>query len=114
MNEKTHLYVLWTNDNPVTADKMVFMYTINSLLNGWWEGVTLIIWGATATMASENVMIQDRLREAMEAGVDVVACKVCADQLEVTEKLEALGVDVKYMGAPLTEILKNDEALLTV
>ena len=34
MSEKTHLYVLWTNDNPVTAEKMVFMYTgrLNLLL----------------------------------------------------------------------------------
>jgi hypothetical protein len=22
MNKKSHLYVLWTNDNPVTAEKM--------------------------------------------------------------------------------------------
>ncbi len=29
MSAKSHLYVLWTNDNLVTAEKMVFMYTIN-------------------------------------------------------------------------------------
>ena len=46
MSGKNHLYVLWTNDNPVTAEKMVFM--------------------------------------------------------------------VKYWGAPLTGLLKNGEALLTV
>ena len=28
--------------------------------------------------------------------------------------LEALGIDVDYMGLPLTEILKNEEALLTL
>jgi hypothetical protein len=114
MTEKTHLYILWTNDNPVTADKMVFMYGINSLLQGWWENVTLIVWGATATLVSENAMIQTRLREALEAGVQVEACKACSDQLGVSEHLIELGVDVKYMGTPLTEILKNGEALLTI
>ena len=42
MSKKTHLYVLWTNGNPITAEKMIFMYTINSLIKGWWEKVTLI------------------------------------------------------------------------
>jgi hypothetical protein len=46
MADKNHLYILWTNGDPVTAEKMVFMYGINSLLKQWWEKVTLIIWGA--------------------------------------------------------------------
>ncbi len=41
--EATHLYILWTNDNPITAEQMVFMYTINSLKYSWWDRVTLII-----------------------------------------------------------------------
>jgi len=52
--------------------------------------------------------------KALKAGVHVTACKACADQLGVTEALEGLNVEVKYWGAPLTEILKNKENLLTV
>ncbi len=114
MNKKSHLYVLWTNDNPVTAEKMVFMYTVNSLRQKWWEQVTLIIWGATAKLVSENARIQDKIREALEAGVHVTACKACADQLGVTETLENLSIEVKYWGAPLTDLLKNEEPLLTI
>ncbi|MBN1931671.1 MAG: DsrE family protein [Desulfobacterales bacterium] len=109
-----HLYVLWTSDNKVTAEKMVFMYTINSLLQGWWEKVTLIIWGASAQLVSENVKIQEKIKEAMDAGVHITACKACADQLGVTEKLEKQKIEVKYLGQPLTEILKNNEHLVTV
>ena len=114
MNPKNHLYVLWTNDNPVTAEKMVFMYTVNSLKHGWWEKVTLIVWGAPAKRVGEDARIQAKVREAMDAGVHVTACKACADQLGVTEALKGLGIEVKYWGAPLTELLKNDHALLTV
>lgn len=114
MDEKTHLYLLWTNDNPVTAEKMVFMYTVNSLVHGWWEKVTLIIWGATVALVAENEAVRRMVREAAEAGVYVTACKACADQLGVTRVLEELDIDVKYWGAPLTEILKNDEKLLTI
>jgi hypothetical protein len=112
--DKTHLYVLWTNDNPITAEKMVFMYTINSLKRGWWEKVTLIIWGATATLVSEDVTIQKKIKEALDTGVHITACKACADQLGVTEALEKQGIEVKYWGPPLTEVLKNNEHLLTI
>jgi len=112
--EKTHLYVLWTNDNPVTADKMVFMYTINSLLQGWWEKVTLIIWGTPAVLVNENKDIQLKIKAALNAGVHITACKACADQLGVTENLENQGIEVIYWGKPLTDILKNDETLLTI
>ena len=111
---KTHLYVLWTNDNPITAEKMVFMYTVNSLIHGWWEKVTLIIWGAPTKLVSEDVNIQKKIKEALDAGVHVTACKACADQLGVTETLEKLGIEVKYWGLPLTEVLKNNEHLLTI
>jgi hypothetical protein len=114
MMDRTHLYVLWTNDNPITAEKMVFMYTINSLIHGWWEKVTLIIWGAPAKLVAEDAGIQEKIREALKAGVHVTACKACADQLGVTEALEKLQIEVKYWGPPLTEILKNNEALLTI
>ena len=112
--DRTHLYVLWTNDDLVTAEKMVFMYTINSLVHGWWEKVTLIIWGAPAKLVSEAVAIQKKIKEALDAGVHVTACKACADQLGVTEALENLQIEVKYWGQPLTEILKNNEPLLTI
>ncbi len=114
MSEKKHLYLLWTNDNKMTAEKMVFMYTVNSLVHGWWEEVTLIIWGATAKLAAEDKNIQKMILEAIEKGVHVTACKACTDQLEVTPIIESLGVEVKYWGVPLTNILKNDETLLTV
>lgn len=114
MQKKDHLYVLWTNDNVITSEKMVFMYTINSIKRGWWEDVTLIIWGATAKLVAENENIQRQVKEAIEVGVNVTACKACADQLGVTEILEGLGVEVKYWGIPLTEILKNEYYLLTV
>ena len=113
MNKK-HLYLLWANDNPITAEKMVFMYTINSLIHNWWEEVTIIIWGAPTKLVSEDVNIQERIKEALDAGVHITACKACADQLGVTETLENLLIEVKYWGLPLTDILKNDEQLLTI
>lgn len=114
MSEKKHLYVLWTNDNEITAEKMVFMYTTNSRIYGWWENVTLIIWGATVKLTAENKKIQQLIQEAKDAGVHVTACKACADQLGYTENLEKQNIEVIYWGDPLTKILKDEETLITI
>jgi len=114
MSNKKHLYVLWTNDNRITAEKMVFMYTVNSLLKGWWEKVTLIIWGAPVKLVSEDEDIQKMVKKALEAGVYITACKACADQLGATEILEKLNIEVKYWGVPLTDLLQSNEKVLTI
>ncbi len=108
------LNILWTNDSIDTALKMVFMYSTNSMLKNWWDELDLIIWGATAKLAAEDASIQEAIKTAQEAGVKVLACIACANQFGVTEKLESLGIDVKPMGLPLTEILQNGEKLLTI
>ncbi|MEA2108121.1 MAG: DsrE family protein [Pseudomonadota bacterium] len=109
-----HLYILWTNDQLETAEKMVFMYGKNSLLRGWWDQVTIIIWGATTKLASKNEQIQAGLKDLRGAGVELLACRACADQLGVTEVLETLGVKVVYTGELMTRLLKDNEKLLTV
>ena len=114
MEEKNHLYILWTNGDPITAEKMVFMYGINSRLRGWWDEVTLIIWGTPAKLSAERPEIQEKIREALDAGVHISACKACADQLGVTETLKKMNVEVKYWGEPLTKVLKSNETLLTI
>lgn len=114
MESRDHLYLLWTHSNPVTAEKMVFMYTVNSLKKGWWEKVTVIVWGDPARLVAEDAAMRETVMKAISAGVHLVACKACADQLGVTETLEALGIEVIYTGELLTRLLKTGETVLTV
>ena len=114
MEEKSDLYILWTNDNEITAEKMVFMYGINSKLQQWWKNVTIILWGAPVKLTAENRAIQKLIKEAKEAGVHLTACKACADQLGVTDILEDLDIEVIYWGEPLTKLLKDNEKLITI
>jgi hypothetical protein len=90
------------------------MYSINSIIRGWWERVTIIVWGATAPLVSENKDIQKKIKEAQEKGIRIIACKACADQLDVSENLEELGIEVEFTGEFLTNILKSKEALITI
>ncbi len=111
---KNKLHILWTNDNFITSEKMVFMYGINSKRLNLWDEVTIIIWGATVKLVSENKQIQELIEESKLEGVHVTACKACADQLGVTTTLEGLDIEVIYQADPLTKILKDDEKLLTI
>ena len=54
------------------------------------------------------------IKDAKVAGVHITACKACAEQLGVSDELKKLDIEIKYWGIPLTEILKNDEKLLTI
>lgn len=107
------LVILWTSGDPEVALKMVFMYAFNAKANGWWKDINLIIWGPSARLVTENREIQEKLLEMIDSGIRVDACKACADQYGVSGKLSALGVDVKFMGVPLTNILKTGYRLLT-
>lgn len=108
------LNILWTNADETAFDKMVAMYARNAKVNGWWNEITVLIWGSTARLAAQSELAELRIRELLQVGVGVVACKSCSDSLGTTEKLQAMGVDVRYLGEELTRILKSDEKLLTV
>ena len=108
------LLVLWTTTERETVDNMVFLYTMNSKLRGWWEEVTLLIWGATARLVAEDESIQENIKGFLEKGIRVIACRKCAENLGVVEKLEAMGIEVFYTGEFLTEWMKSKRALLSV
>jgi len=101
------LVVLWTSGDPEVAENMAFMYTLNAKKQGWFDEVVLIIWGPSAKLASENTMIQDHIKKMQEAGVKTEACMYCAKMYGVDKKLADLGVDVKGMGIPLSDYLKQ-------
>ena len=111
--EPSRLAVLWTSGDREVALKVAFMYTLNAKTQGWFDEVTLIVWGPSSNLLAHDPELQDHVREMAEAGVEVVACRACADSYGVSEELESLGIEVKYMGVALTEMLKGDWEVLT-
>lgn len=105
--------VIWSSADKEVAEKMVFMYSTNSKLRGWFEDVTIVIWGPSAKLSCEDSDIQALIENAIDSGVKMEACKACADMYGLSDKLIALGVDVKYAGLPLTEHLKSNRKVLT-
>ena len=90
------------------------MYAHNSKRKGWWKQVKLVVWGPSAALMAKDESIQSSIGPMKTDGLILQACRACADMHGATEKLEALGIEVIYMGEPLTEMLKSDEwAVLT-
>jgi hypothetical protein len=103
------LAVLWTSGDRDVALKMVFMYTFYAKERGWWQDIQFIVWGPSSKLLSEDKELQDYIKKMKDKGVEIVACKACADSYGVSGKLEDLGIEVKYMGMPLTELLKSEK-----
>jgi hypothetical protein len=107
------LVVLWTSADAEVAKKMVFMYTYNAKKYGWWKDITFIIWGPSSKLLSEDTELQFYLNKMKEEGIKLEACKACADEYGVSDKLTELGIDVKYMGTVLTEYIKSEKHVIT-
>lgn len=107
------LVVIWTSDDPYVAERVAFMYTHAAKTNGWFKEVTLVVWGPSAKLISENIKLQQKVEEMKKDGIVVEACIACANLYGVTENLKKLGYVVKGMGKPLTDYLKSGAKVLT-
>jgi hypothetical protein len=112
-NSTNKLVIVWTSDDPYVAERVALMYTHAAKTAGWFDEVTLIIWGPSAKLTAENLKIQEKLKAMQTDGVEIKACIVCATSYGVDEKLKLLGFEVKGMGKPLTDYLKGGAKVLT-
>ncbi len=108
------LIVLWTSGDKAVAENMVFMYTLNAKMKGWWKEVCLIVWGPSSRLLAEDAELQEYIKVMKENGVVLKACKACADRYGVTKNLENMGINVIYIGELFTRYLKKDYKVITI
>jgi len=81
------LVVVWTSGDPNVAEKVALMYTHAARTSGWFKEVTLVVWGPSAKLISENSKLQEKVKAMQKDGVVVEACIACANLYGVTEDL---------------------------
>lgn len=113
VEEEHGLAVVWTSGDPDVAHRMALMYTHAAKTQGWFDEVTLIVWGPSQRLLAADKDIQEKVDEMAGDGVIVEACIVCAESYGLVEKIEELGFEVKGMGAPLTDHIKSDTHVIT-
>ncbi len=108
------LNILWTTDNKYEVFSMLNLYASRSEKNDWWNDVNLIIWGASAKLVGTDKKVQSEIVEMINQGVHVEAFKDSCDKFGVSEKLIELGINVRYMGRPLTEYIQSGQKIVTM
>ena len=111
--KESRLAVVWSSADPDVAHRVCFMYTQNAAKNKWFGEVRLIVWGPSARLLAGDKDLQAKIKAMMKDGVVVQACVACADSYGVSETLRGLGIEVRGMGKPLTDILQSDYKVLT-
>ncbi len=103
------LMVVWTSADPDVADKVCLMYTHAAKKYGWFAEVRLVVWGPSQRLLAGDPGIQAKVKAMQEDGVIVEACIACATKLELVDTIREMGIEVRGMGVPLTEALKNPD-----
>lgn len=109
-----NLFILLASGDPEAALNMAFMYAGNGLARGWWDRVRLVVWGPSARLVCDDTRVQAELPGLVEAGVELLACKACADKYGVSGKLEKLGFEVIFVGETVTDMLQSGWKSLSV
>lgn len=109
----SRLAIVWTSGDPDVAHRVCFMYADNAKKQKWFDEVTLIVWGPSARLLAGDKELQAKIKTMIGDGVRIQACLACTDSYGVTDQLRKLGIEVKYMGKPLSDLLKQGWKVLT-
>ena len=107
------LAVLWSSGDADVAHRVFFMYTHNAKRSKWFDEVRLIVWGPSQRILVGDKDLQGRVKAMIRDGVKVQACVACANSYGVAAELRKLGIEVKGMGKPLSDLLQSDCKVLT-
>ena len=109
----TRVFVVLSSGDREVALEVGLVYPLNAAKKKWMEEVKLIIFGPSEKVAAYDAEIQGRIKELLEAGIEVMACKWCADRMNITGILDDAGIKVVYVGSIMSELLKDGWASLT-
>ena len=107
------LLIVWSTGEIDVAKKLVLLYGSVIIERGYWDEAHLMVWGPSAQLLAENEELQTMLLSIQDSGVKVSACRVCTDDYNVTDRLEALNIDVTHTGEFLTQALQSDWKVIT-
>jgi hypothetical protein len=109
----TKVFVLLSSGDKEVALEVGLVYPLNAAKKKWMDEVKVIIFGPSEKLAAYDMEVQAKLKELQEVGIEVMACKWCADRMNVTDPLEKAGIKVVYVGSIISQLLKDGWAPLT-
>ena len=110
---ESRVVVVWSSGDAEVAHRVCLMYTNAAKTAGWFDEVKLVVWGPSARLLAGDKDLQAKIKKMMSDGIVVEACVVCADSYGVSERIRQMGIEVKPMGKPLSDMLKDNWKVLT-
>lgn len=104
--------VITSRDKEVSAGVGI-RYAFNAATKPWMDEVKIIVFGPSEEAAAHDTEIQAKLKDSMNAGIEVLFCKACSDEQGVTGILEEAGFKVIYVGSVISQLLKDGWYSLT-
>lgn len=111
--EPANQLIIWSSGDREVALKLVLMYSHYSKTKKWMDNVRLLVWGPSAKLLSEDKELQEKVKGLKKDGVELYACKMCADMYGVSKKLESMGITVMYTGKMLADLQKQGWHVIT-
>jgi len=105
---KEKLLIVWSSGEKDVAKKLVLLYGSVMLPRSYWDEATIMVWGPSAKLLSEDKEIQEMVKTVMKTGVKFNTCVVCSDDYGITKQLEDMGIEAIHTGEMMTEALKSD------
>ncbi len=106
--------IVWISGDKEVALKMVLMYSFYCPKNKWMDKFRLLVWGPAQKLLLEDKEVQAQFEKVKSNGIEIFACKGCADLYKISDKLSALGITVKYTGDMLANCQKEGWHVLTI
>lgn len=109
---KNELLIVWSTDNKETIINLICLYAFNAKAKGWFDEVTILIWGASQQILCEDEEIKSHIEQMRKIGIKLIACKKCSENMYIEEQLENCGIEIYYTGKFLSDWLKSGKPIL--
>ena len=105
------LIIISSGDKDVVLE-VGLRYSFNAATKGWLDEVIIIFFGPSEKLAANDREIQVKIRDLLNAGIKIMACKGCADLWDITSTLEEIGLEVVFVGPVISKLLNDGWASL--
>lgn len=103
------LAVILASGDPKVLE-MGLIYARNAAKQGWMSDVKLHLFGPSEVTIAADPVLQKTVKEIISEGTSPQACKRYSDEYNATELLTEIGCHVAYIGAPLSEAVREGYA----
>ncbi|MBE0567918.1 MAG: hypothetical protein IH621_18335 [Krumholzibacteria bacterium] len=83
------------------------MYALNAMKHGWLADVKLVLFGPAELLFLDDPEFQDLVIQFMHVAKTPLACRYLSDRQGSSERLRDLGLDVQFVGAPISEAIRE-------